>query len=55
MSGITWSEETLDRFLANPGGLVPGTRMTIAIKDAAQRAALVDYLATLSLSKEITP
>jgi cytochrome c len=54
-SGITWSEETLERFLADPRGLVPGSRMTIAIKDAGQREALVDYLVTLSPSEENMP
>lgn len=54
-SGIVWSDEALDRFLADPRGLVPGTRMSIAIKDATQRTALIDFLKSQSVSKETTP
>jgi len=46
-SGITWDEPTLDRFLANPSAMVPGTFMLTAVPDAGQRAELVHYLATL--------
>lgn len=44
-SGLTWTSATLDRFLTNPGALVPGTAMAVRINDAAQRAALIHYLA----------
>lgn len=44
-SGVTWSRANLDRYLAGPGRMVPGTRMTVALPDPAQRAALVAYLA----------
>jgi cytochrome c len=44
-SGIVWNEQTLDRFLANPRGTVPGTKMTYAgIKNAQDRADLIAYL-----------
>lgn len=44
-SGITWTETTLDRFLANPEKTVPGTTMTIAgIADRKERADLIAYL-----------
>jgi cytochrome c len=44
-SGITWNEKTLERFLAAPEKLVPGTTMTYAgIPDAKERAALISYL-----------
>ena len=33
------------RYLAAPTRLVPGTRMPVAVPDAAQRAAIVAYLA----------
>jgi cytochrome c2 len=47
-SGLTWNAGTLDSFLANPAGKVPGTMMALpGIKDAAQRKAIVDYLKTL--------
>lgn len=45
-SGLTWTAANLDRFLTNPGALVPGTAMVVRINDAAQRAALIAYLAT---------
>lgn len=44
-SGLTWTRANLDRFLAGPARMVPGTRMVIAITDPAQRAALLNYLA----------
>lgn len=45
-SGITWSARTLERFLADPTGAVPGTSMTYAgIADAKDRADLIAYLA----------
>ena len=47
-SGITWTEETLDRYLEAPSQTVPGTRMTIPTKDPAQRKAIIVYLARLN-------
>lgn len=44
-SGLTWTRQDLDRFLAAPSKMVPGTRMVISVTDAAQRKALIDYLA----------
>jgi cytochrome c len=47
-SGLTWNVTTLDRYLAGPRELVPGTKMTFpGLKDAKQRADLIAYLATL--------
>jgi cytochrome c len=43
-SGVVWNAANLDRFLAAPGKMVPGTRMVIAIPDAKRRAAVVAYL-----------
>jgi len=44
-SGIVWSARTLDRFLAAPTKVVPGTSMGYAgIPDAAERADLISYL-----------
>ena len=43
--GVTWNEETLDRFIENPMKTVPGTKMGYAgIKDAQERADLIAYL-----------
>jgi cytochrome c len=45
-SGIVWDAATLDRFLANPMRVVPGTSMTYAgIDDPQERADLIAYLA----------
>jgi cytochrome c2 len=44
-SGIVWTSATLDAFLADPSKMVPGTAMPVHIPDAAQRAAIVSYLA----------
>lgn len=43
-SDITWSDETLDAYLDDPRGLVPNTTMTINLRDAAQRSAVIGYL-----------
>lgn len=43
-SGLTWTAAELDRFLAAPTRVVPGTRMTIGVANPAERAALVGYL-----------
>ena len=44
-SGLTWDDRTLDRFLANPPQVVPGTAMTYAgVPDPQERADLIAYL-----------
>lgn len=43
-SGITWDRHSLDTFLTAPGRMVRGTRMTVAIPNATQRAAIIQYL-----------
>jgi len=46
--GGTWTPERVDRFLADPNGFAPGTRMGLAgIEDAGERANLVAYLGGL--------
>ncbi|MDQ0395123.1 c-type cytochrome [Labrys monachus] len=45
-SGATWDAATLDRFIAAPQALVPGTRMIFAgIDDPTRRQALVAFIA----------
>ena len=40
-----WTPQLLDRFIADPEGLVPGTSMSFTgIRDAEERAALINYL-----------
>ncbi|MGO9932919.1 MAG: c-type cytochrome [Steroidobacteraceae bacterium] len=46
-SGLTWDEPTLDRWLANPSALVPGTKMYFKIDDAQARADIIAYLKEL--------
>lgn len=46
-SAIVWNEQTLQRWLADPEKLVPGQRMGYRLGDAALRADVIAYLATL--------
>jgi cytochrome c len=47
-AAITWNESSLDRYLADPQGFVPGNIMPFSgVADAAERAAIVAYLKTL--------
>ena len=46
-SGLTWDSATLDRWLANPSQLVPGTKMYFKIDDAKSRADIIAYLEQL--------
>lgn len=47
-SGLTWNAANLDKYLENPQGVVPGTKMSFGgIKDPAKRKAVIDYLKTL--------
>ena len=44
-SGITWTPETLDKFIADPQATVPGNRMPYAgMANASDRTDLIAYL-----------
>ena len=44
-SGLTWTAQTLDMFIADPQKEVPGNRMPFAgMPDAGERADLIAYL-----------
>lgn len=44
-SGLTWDAATLDRFIAAPHAVVPGSRMIYAgLDDAERRKALVEFI-----------
>ena len=44
-SGITWTPQTLETFIADPQKLVPANRMPYAgLTDAGERADLIAYL-----------
>jgi cytochrome c len=45
-SGVTWTPQQLDRWLQNPGALVPGTRMGFRLASAQERQAIIAYLQT---------
>jgi glucose/arabinose dehydrogenase/cytochrome c551/c552 len=47
-NGKVWTHEQLDAFLRDPSKDVPGTTMPVSVPDKTQRAALIDYLASLS-------
>lgn len=45
---VTWDAATLERFLAAPGAVVPGTKMSFpGIQEAEKRQAIIAYLAKL--------
>ncbi|WP_095011594.1 c-type cytochrome [Tsuneonella mangrovi] len=47
-SGLTWTEDNLKDYVANPRQVVPGNRMPFAgLHNQQQLDALADYLATL--------
>jgi cytochrome c len=47
--GITWDATTIDKWIANPHAMVPGTKMTyIGMSDAKDRTDLVAYLKTVT-------
>lgn len=44
-SGITWTPQTMDAFLADPQKLVPANRMPFSgVPDARERADLIAYM-----------
>ena len=52
-SGIVWNAESLDRFLANPMKVVPGTTMTYAgVDEKKDRADLIAFLAKAATTAE---
>lgn len=47
-SGVTWTAETLDKWLADPKGFIAGSKMPFpGVKDATQRENVIAYLATV--------
>lgn len=44
-AGLVWDAATLDRYIADPEMVVPGTRMSVpAMRDEQERADLIAYL-----------
>jgi cytochrome c2/cytochrome b561 len=57
-SGLVWTDQTLDRYLADPGGFVKGTSMIISsgpVKTAAERAAVINLLKRETMPGAIAP
>jgi cytochrome c len=55
-SGIVWNDKTLDRFLAAPTKVVPGTAMGYAgVDDPRERADLIAYLKAANGSRAQCP
>jgi cytochrome c len=51
-AGLVWDAASLDRYLADPEAIVPGTRMSIPpVRDAQERADLIAYLAQTGSGK----
>ena len=48
---VVWDEETLDRWLAAPAAMVPGTSMGVSVPDPDRRRALIAYLRSLSVAR----
>ncbi len=47
-SHLTWDAATLDRFLASPTKVVPGTTMVAAVPQETDRANLIEYFQEIS-------
>lgn len=47
-AAIVWNAETLDRWLADPTAMIPGTRMRFRLDEADARRSIIVYLASLS-------
>ena len=45
--GGTWTDASLDAFLAGPGKFAPGSKMPAALPAAPDRVAMIAYLKTL--------
>lgn len=53
---VTWTEETLDRWVADPQSVVPGNSMTFpGIRDEQARADLIAYLKVAVGEREAPP
>jgi len=51
-SNVVWSDQTLDRWLTDPGAVIPGTSMTFqGIPDSAARQDVIAYLKAVSEGK----
>jgi cytochrome c len=54
-SRLVWTEESLDRWLADPEKVAPGQRMGINVPEAKDRADLIAYLKRDAASRAAAP
>jgi len=54
-SRLIWDSATLNRFMANPTAVVPGTTMLVSIPDAGDRRDMIAYMATLTAAAGVSP
>ena len=47
-SKVVWSDKTLDSWLSNPEGTIPGQKMSYSVSEASDRADLIEYLKKIS-------
>lgn len=50
-SAIIWDDANLDRFLAEPQAVIPGTLMNTKVEDPLDRSDVIAYLKTLEAEK----
>ena len=53
-SDVTWDSATLERFLANPTAMVPGTTMPVSVANSSDRSNVIAYLATLKPQAQVS-
>jgi len=46
-TNVTWDDDNLDKFLANPAGFVHGTKMFVNLPNETDRQNVIAYLNTL--------
>jgi len=51
-SKVTWGDETLDAWLTNPQGFIPGARMGFRLGEPALRADVIAFLKTQAAKKK---
>lgn len=55
-SNLIWDEATLNRWLEDPGSLVPGNKMAVRlVPDVRERADVIAYLQSLSADSKKAP
>ena len=47
-SSVRWDDQSLDRWLTDPDGMVPDTDMAFRVSNADERKALIEYLKSLA-------